>query len=65
MSPKAAKSLDDLRRLKAGIDAIKNAEYQSAADRLAAEVQTVRERGGGEYAQLAQRLLPLLTQPGA
>jgi hypothetical protein len=65
LSPEASKSLDRLREIKASIEAIKVAEYESAAARLASEVQAIRARGGAEYERLAQSLLPLLSNKGA
>lgn len=61
----SSKSLKDLRQLQADIDSIKKDEYESAAARLVAEVDAVRERGGTEYEELAKRLLPLLSGKGA
>lgn len=60
----ASQSLKDLRQLQADIDSIKKDEYESAAAKLVAEVNAVRERGGAEYEELTKRLLPLLTQTG-
>ncbi len=65
LSPEAAKSLESLRKVKAAIDAIKDAEYEAAPARLAAEVESIRNRGGAEYDRLARLLLPLLSKAGA
>jgi hypothetical protein len=65
LSPEAAASLARLREIKSAIDSLKRSEYESAAARLAAEVEAVRQRGGDEYARLTQRLLPLLSASGA
>ena len=60
-----SQSLKDLRKLQADIASIKKDEHESAAARLVAEVDAVRERGGAEYEELAKRLLPLLERTGA
>jgi hypothetical protein len=64
LSPEAAASLARLREIKASIDAIKDSEYGDAAMRLAADVRTIRARGGVEYERLSQALLPLLSRSG-
>ncbi|HVP08167.1 MAG TPA: hypothetical protein VMT02_01495 [Burkholderiales bacterium] len=63
LSPEAAKSLERLREIQASIEAIKSSEYGSAAARLTQEVKALRDRGGPEYEQVSQSLLPLLTKP--
>ena len=60
-----SQSMQDLRKLQADIASIKKDEHESAAARLVAEVDAVRERGGAEYEELAKRLLPLLERKGA
>lgn len=63
LSPEAAASLARLREIKSSIDAIKDSEYDDVAKRLAADVRSIRDRGGAEYERLSQTLLPLL--PGS
>ena len=65
LSPEASKALDSLRQIKTSIEAIKGVEYEASVLRLAAEVQSIRSRGGEEYKNLARRLLPLLSEAGA
>jgi hypothetical protein len=65
LSPEAAKSLERLRMIKTSIESIKHAEYETAASRLALEVQAIQRRGGEEYEKLSQRLLPLLSSARA
>jgi hypothetical protein len=65
LSPEAAESLARLREIKTAIDAIKDSEYGDAATRLAADIRSIRDRGGAEYARLSQALLPLLSKPEA
>ncbi len=64
LSPEAAESLARLREIKTSIDAIKNSEYDDVATRLAADVRSIRSRGGAEYERLTQALLPLLSRSG-
>ena len=64
-SPQATQSLVSLRRIKASIDAIKEAEYESSATRLIAELSAARERGGAHYARLVEQLRPLLAEASA
>jgi len=65
LSPESAESLARLREIKAAIDAIKESEYGDAAVRLAADVRSIRERGGDAYERLSRALLPLLSKPEA
>jgi hypothetical protein len=61
LSPEVAQSLARLREIRAAIDAIKESEYSDSATRLAADVRSIRERGGDEFERLSQALLPLLS----
>jgi hypothetical protein len=65
LSPDGSRSLERLREIKASIDEIKESTYRSHVSQLTSEVQALRARGGAEYEQLSQSLLPLLANPGA
>ncbi|MGE0348455.1 hypothetical protein [Hydrogenophaga sp.] len=54
-------AVDRLKALQADIEAIKAQEYGSAAQRLVQELQTLKRRGGQEYQDVADALLPLLS----
>lgn len=60
LSPDALKTLDNLRKIQASIEAIKSTEYQDQAVRLATEVDAMRQRGGAAYEQLLAKLQPVL-----
>jgi hypothetical protein len=60
LSPEGTKTLDSLREIRQSIEAIKSSEYQSQAQRLVADIEALRQRGGEAYAQLAKQLQPLL-----
>jgi hypothetical protein len=62
LSPEAAESLARLRKIKTAIDAIKDSESNDGATRLAAEVRSIRDRGGAEFERLSEALLPLLSE---
>lgn len=62
LSPEAADSLARLRTIKSAIDAIKESESSHVAMRLAAEVRSIRDRGGKEFERLSEALLPLLSE---
>jgi|SRR5215471_18396565 len=65
LSPDASRSLERLREIKASIDEIKESAYRSHVSQLTSEVQALRARGGAEYKQLSQSLLPLLANTGS
>jgi hypothetical protein len=62
LAPEAAESLARLRKIKTAIDAIKDSESNDGATRLAAEVGSIRDRGGAEFERLSEALLPLLSE---
>ncbi len=66
-SPEASQSLASLRKIKAEIDAIKEAEYDTSGARLVAELGALQARGGAQYEGVAQQLRLLLagTAPAA
>lgn len=56
------KAVDELRRIRGRIEAIKNLEYTLANDQIVSQVNKIRERGGTELNELTTQLLPLLTE---
>lgn len=62
-SAKAAKSLADLEKIAREIEGIKDSEYARATTQIAEQVDALRRKGGAPYAQLVQRLQPLLAEP--
>ena len=56
------KAVEDLRRIRSRIEMLKTVEYTLANDRIIAQVNKIRERGGSELNELATQLLPLLTE---
>ncbi len=63
-TPQAAESLAKLKAIAREIEAIKTGEYEQTAIDLEAQLQELQRRGGPRYAQLSERLLPLLQAPG-
>jgi hypothetical protein len=59
-TPEAAESLAKLKAIAREIEAIKSGEYEQTAIDLEAQLQDLQRRGGPRYAQLSERLLPLL-----
>lgn len=62
-SAQADVSLAKLKSIAAEIEKVKNAEYVLAASDIEAEVRALQRKGGPAYAQLRERLLPLLSGP--
>jgi len=60
-SSNAAAALAQLKAISREIEDIKEAEYARSAADIEASVQGLQRRGGTAYAELANRLLPLLT----
>jgi len=60
-SPEASQSLESLRKIKIQIDAIKDAEYSSSADRLITELRAMQARGGVQYEGVAEQMRLLLS----
>lgn len=56
----AATSLERLKRIRTQIEHIKTVEYAARAADIEAQVAELKRRGGSEYTQLAEKLLPLL-----
>ena len=56
------KAVEDLRRIRSRIEMLKTVEYTLANDRIIAQVNKIRERGGSQLNELATQLLPLLTE---
>jgi hypothetical protein len=59
-TPEAAESLAKLKAIAREIEAIKSGKYEQTAIDLEAQLQDLQRRGGPRYAQLSERLLPLL-----
>jgi len=62
-TPQAAESLAKLKAIAREIETIKTGEYEQTAIDLEAQLQDLQRRGGPRYAQLSERLLPLLQAP--
>ena len=62
-TPQAAESLAKLKAIAREIEAIKTGEYEQTAIDLEAQLQELQRKGGPRYAQLSERLLPLLQAP--
>lgn len=62
-SPQAAESLAKLKAIAREIEAIKDGEYEQTAIDLEAQLQSLQRQGGARYAQLSERLRPLLESP--
>ena len=65
LGPRAADSLQELRRIQAEIYDVKREEYALQDAELAAVVQKAQRQGGERYEALARRLRPLLATRGA
>lgn len=63
-SDDAAESLDRLKQINEAIERIKKAEQTSRVADIAAQVAELKRKGGSEYVELCQTLLPLLRAPG-
>ena len=61
-SPEFTDSLEKLKAIAREIEAIKNAEYEFSAEEIERCVRELQSKGGIRYAQLANRLRPLLTE---
>ena len=59
-SGEAGESLQKLKAIRDEIDAIKNVEYHAMAVDIADQVRALQNKSGGKYAQLVERLVPLL-----
>ncbi|MEK8029446.1 hypothetical protein AACH06_01320 [Ideonella sp. DXS29W] len=66
-APETAESLAKLKAIASEIEAIKRHEYDQTATELEAQVKALQRQGGPRYAELVERLRPLLaaTAPGA
>jgi hypothetical protein len=62
-TPQAAESLAKLKAIAREIEAIKTGEYEQTAIDLEAQLQDLQRRGGPRFAQLSERLRPLLRAP--
>jgi hypothetical protein len=62
LSPDGMKTLSSLREIRQSIEAIKTHEYQNQVQRLAAEIDAMRQHGGLAYEQLVRQLQPLLLE---
>lgn len=62
-TPQAAESLAKLKAIAREIEAIKDGEYEQTAIDLEVQLQTLQRQGGARYAQLSERLRPLLEAP--
>jgi hypothetical protein len=62
-TPQAAESLAKLKAIAREIEAIKTGEYEQTAVELEAQLQALQRRGGPHYAQISERLRPLLAAP--
>jgi len=63
-TPQGAESLAKLKAIAREIEAIKTGEYEQTAIDLEAQLQELQRKGGPRFAQLSERLLPLLQAPG-
>jgi hypothetical protein len=64
-TPQAAESLAKLKAIAREIEAIKTDEYEQTAIDLETQIQALQRQGGPRYAQLSERLRPLLAAPAA
>jgi hypothetical protein len=64
-SPRAAAALDKLQRVRDQIEAVKADEYTALCSDLEARLATLQRKGGARFAELAERLRPLLGAPAA
>ena len=60
----AATSLERLKRIRAQIEQIKSVEYTARSADIEAQVAELKRKGGREYAELTEKLLPLLGRDG-